>query len=414
MSSEVRPLNSAVPPASNLVAAGAPSVLRTMNQRLLLDLLFSSGPVTRPQLARQSGLSQPTVIAALADLEDAGLVKAVGHARTAPGRAPMVYDVDPAVGAVIGVDIGREWLRLLITDLAGNRLCKLDERNTARDPDVMMDAVVDLVRQGTGKASIGPEVITHTVVGSPGVYGADSQQLRFAANLPGWGRLAVAAALRERLTGELTVENDANLAALGEYTYGAGRASRQFVYLTIGTGVGVGIVLDGKLYRGSTGSAGEIGHLPVGSERPPPRRDGSPRGMLEESFGASALVRRARAVGMKTARNSASIFAAARAGDPLAMDVVLAEGKALAYVVASICALLDPELIVVGGGIGQNLDLLTAGMAQELEHLTPARPAMAVGDLGREAVVLGAIALGTERAREAVFTRRIRVAAGAD
>lgn len=403
MTSEIRPPNTAVPPSANLVAAGPPSVLRTINQRLLLELLFSSGPITRPQLARLSGLSQPTVIAALAGLENAGLVKAVGHARTAPGRAPMVYEVDPTVGAVIGVDIGREWLRLLVTDLAGNRLCQLDQRNTAKGADAMMDAVVQLVHQGRGQAGIGPDAITHTVVGSPGVYGADSRQLRFPANLPGRGRLAVTAALRERLEGELTVENDANLAALGEYTYGAGRGTHQFVYLTIGTGVGVGIVLDGKLYRGNHGSAGEIGHLPMGDQQPTPRRGGAWRGMLEESFGAAALVRRAKAVGMKGRLSAAAIFSAARAGDAQAMEVVLAEGKALAYVVASICALLDPELILVGGGIGQNLDLLEIGMAQELEILTPARPAIAVGDLGRDAVVVGAIALGVERAKEAVF-----------
>lgn len=412
MTSDLRP-NTAMPLPAKAVAAGAPSLLRTMNQRLLLELLFSTGPVTRPKLARLSGLSQPTVIAALADLEDAGLVKAVGHAHTAPGRAPMVYEVDPTVGAVIGVDIGREWMRLLITDLAGTRLCQRDTRNTAEDPDELIDAVVQLVQQGTDKAGLGPGVITHTVVGSPGAYGADSKQVRFAANLPGWGILTVAAALRDRLAGELTVENDANLAALGEYTYGAGRETGQFVYLTIGTGVGIGIVLDGKLYRGFKGSAGEIAHLPVGEKQPNRRRGDAPRGMLEESFGASALVKRARAIGMKDPVNAAAIFAAAREGDELAMEVVLAEGKALAYVVASICALLDPELIVVGGGVGQNLDLLLIGMTQELEELSPHRPTMAVGDLGRDAVVAGAIALGLERAKEAVFTARTGVAAGA-
>jgi predicted NBD/HSP70 family sugar kinase len=407
MKSELRPLHTGATPAPNLVAAAAPSVLRTMNQRLLFELLFSSGPVTRPQLARLSGLSQPTVIAALADLEEAGLVKAVGHAHTAPGRAPMVFEVDPTAGAVIGVDIGREWLRLLVTDLAGHRLSQLDKRNTAKNPDAMMNAVVALVHQGTQQADIGPDAITHTVVGSPGVYGADSRQLRFPANLPGPGQLAVAATLRERLDGDLTVENDANLAALGEYTYGAGQATRQFVYLTIGTGVGVGIVLDGKLYRGTNGSAGEIGHLPVGDKRPKPRRGGGAvSGMLEQSFGAAALVRRAKDTGMQGPLTAAAIFAAARTGDARAMEVVMAEGKAMAYVVASICALLDPELIVVGGGIGQNLDLLRLGMDKELERLTPARPAMAVGDLGRDAVVFGAIALGVERAKEAVFTAK--------
>jgi predicted NBD/HSP70 family sugar kinase len=126
--------------------------------------------------------------------------------------------------------------------------------------------------------------------------------------------------------------------------------------------------------------------------------------MLEESFGASALVRRAKAAGMTGTVTAAGIFAAARSGDPKAMEVVLAEGKVLAHVVASICALLDPELIVVGGGIGQNLDLLQPGMTEELQGLTPARPSITVGDLGRDAVVLGAIALGVERAKEAVFT----------
>jgi len=406
MTSEVRPPNGVVSPPADLVAAVAPSVLRTMNQRLLLELLFTSGPATRPRLSRLSGLSQPTVIAALADLEDMGLVKAVGHAHTRPGRAPMVYEVDPTVGAVIGVDIGREWFRVLVTDLAGNRLCQLDERNTAQDPDTMMDDVVHLVLRGRQDAGLGPDVITHTVVGCPGVYDTDSRQLRFAANLPGWGRLAVAAAMRERLDVQLTVENDANLAALGEFTYGAGRSRRQFVYLTIGTGVGVGIVLDGKLYRGSSGSAGEIGHLPVGDKLPRPRRGRSPRGMLEESFGASALVRRAKIMGFRGRVTAADIFAAAREGDERAMELVLAEGRVLAYVVASICALLDPELIAVGGGIGQNLDLLEVGMIEELEMLTPSRPTMVVGELGRDAVVLGAVALGIERAKQAVFQAR--------
>ena len=404
MEPEIRTTTDLVLPPANLVAAVAPSVLRTMNQRLLLELLFASGPVTRPVLSRLSGLSQPTVIAALADLEDVGLVKPVGHARTAPGRAPMVYQVDPTVGAVIGVDIGREWFRLLVTDLAGNRLCQLDERNTAQDPDAMMDDVVRLVLRGLKDASIGPDVITHTVVGCPRCLRhrqpAAPVRRKPAGLGPTRGGCCDARKARRRADGG---ERREPRCARRVHLRRGAISTRQFVYLTIGTGVGVGIVLDGKLYRGKNGSAGEISHLPVGDTLPKRRRGSSPRGMLEESFGAAALVRRAKAMGFKGQVTAAEIFAAAREGDAQAMALVLAEGRALAYVVASICALLDPELIVVGGGIGQNLDLLTIGMSEELEKLTPARPAMAVGDLGRDAVVLGAIALGVERAREAVF-----------
>ncbi|HEY1644052.1 MAG TPA: ROK family transcriptional regulator [Streptosporangiaceae bacterium] len=377
-----------------------------MNQRLLLDLLFASGPATRPQLGQAAGLSQPTVIAALADLEKLGLVRPCGRTTSAPGRAPMLYEINPSAGAVVGVDIGREWIRLMVTDLAGNRLSQLEVRNTAADRSGLVDAVGQLVSKGTADAGLQPEQITHTVIGSPGVYDTGRSQLLYAANLPGWLRSRVVKALDERFGSAVTIDNDANLAALGEYTYGAGKAVRHFVYLTIGTGVGLGIVIDGQLYRGSSGSAGEVGYLPVGDELPLTPRRRPQRGMLEESFGSEAVVRRAREAGMKGTFTAEDVFTAARHGDAHARAVVITEAQMLARVVSSICALLDPELIVVGGGIGQNLDLLEPEMTTELARLTPMRPALGVGDLDRDAVVLGAIAMGIQYARETLFESR--------
>jgi predicted NBD/HSP70 family sugar kinase len=210
----------------------------------------------------------------------------------------------------------------------------------------------------------------------------------------------------QRIGSAVTIDNDANLAALGEYTYGAGKSAQQFVYLTIGTGVGVGIVLDGKLYRGFRGSAGEVGYLPIGRELPLTPRGRPQRGMLEESFGAAAVVERARECGMTGSLTAELVFNAARSGDVRARESIVTEARQLARVIASICALLDPELIVVGGGVGQNLDLLEPEMMTELARLTPMRPTLGVGDLGREAVVLGAIAIGIERARESIFESR--------
>jgi predicted NBD/HSP70 family sugar kinase len=388
---------------SKLMAGIAPSILRDMNRRLLLDVLFTSGPATRPQLARITGLSQPTVIAALADLEKLDLIRPCGRVTSAPGRAPMLYDVNPSIGAVVGVDVGREWLRLLVTDLAGNRLSQLNVRNTAADRAGLVEAVGELVSTGIAGAGLEPEAITHTVIGSPGVFDGGRSRLLYGANLPGWQRERVTEAFHERLGSALTIDNDANLAALGEYTYGAGRSTEQLVYLTIGTGVGAGIVIDGKLYRGFTGSAGEVGYLPIGSELPLTPRGRPQRGMLEQSFGAAAVVERARACGMTGSFTAEDVFVAARHGDPCAKEATAAEAKQLARVIASICALLDPELIIVGGGLGQNLDLLKPDMMTELARLTPMRPTLGVGDLHREAVVLGAIAMGIEHARETLF-----------
>jgi predicted NBD/HSP70 family sugar kinase len=391
--------------SSKLAPAIAPSLLREMNQRLLLDLLFTGGPATRPQLAKDTGLSQPTVIAALSDLERQELVRACGLATSAPGRAPMLYEINPSIGAVIGVDVGRQWLRLLVTDLSGTRLSQLEVHNTASDRNSLVEAIGELVSKGTADAGLEPDAITHTVIGSPGVFEADRSKLLYAANLPGWQRSLVAAALQERIGSAVTIENDANLAALGEYTYGAGRSAEPFVYLTIGTGVGVGLVIEGHLYHGFTGSAGEIAYLPIGQEKALRKTRPAP-GMLEESFGAAAIVKRARVAGMGGSLTAEKVFNAARRGDTRATDVVEHEAKLLARVVGSICALLDPELIVVGGGVGQNLDLLESDMMAELARLTPMRPTLSAGDLHREAVVMGAIAMGIERARETIFEGR--------
>ena len=237
-------------------AAVAPSILREMNQRLLLDLLFIGGAATRPQLGKAAGLSQPTVNAALADLERLKLVRPCGRTTSAPGRAPMLYEINPRAGAVVGVHIGREWIRLLVTDLSGTRLSKLDMRNVAADRNSLVEAVGQLVSKGTADSGLVPEDITHTVIGSPGVFEPGTQSAVVCrepafrlASLPSGSRrwTSVSAAA-------VTIENDANLGALGEYTYGASKTVRESVYLKIGTGVGLGIVIDGRLYRGFSGS----------------------------------------------------------------------------------------------------------------------------------------------------------------
>ena len=380
-------------------AAAAPSLLRRMNQRLLLDLLFANGPAIRPRLAREAGLSLPTVIAALRDLEEAGLVRIAGRHEPEHGRPAAAYEADPTAGHVLGVDVGREKLRALVADLAGTPLGPpLEVRNRARTADALVDQVEAVVAQATEQAGIGAADVTHTVIGSPGVLDPGRGRIRYAPNLPGWQRPGLAETLADRLGAALSIDNDANLAALGEHAYGAARGLENFVYLHIGTGVGLGLVLGARLYRGR-GAAGEIGFLPLGDRRSMHAR----RGMLEESIAADAIVRRAQEEGMTGRLTAEKVFTAARQGDEQALRTVHVVGGHIGSLVAGVLAFLDPELIVFGGGIGQNLDLLEAPVTEALAAITPLRPQLSASTLGGEAVLRGAIATGVTAAREAVF-----------
>jgi predicted NBD/HSP70 family sugar kinase len=395
-------------------AAVAPSLLREMNQRLLLDRLFRDGPATRPQLARDAGLSLPTVSAALADLEQAGLVRRCGGPEATHGRPAAFYEANPTAGTVVGVDIGHEWLRLLVTDLAGEPLSRLEVRNTARSARTLVDLVSRTVTEAVDEAGIQPAAVTHTVIGAPGVFDAHRGRVAYAANIPGWQRPGLADALAERLGSSLTIDNDANLAALGEYTYGAAREARHLAYVMIGTGVGLGLLLDGQVYRGATGAAGEIGYLPLAAAQPPlagstrPQRGAPRRGLLEEALAADAVVGYAKDCGMPGSPTAEEIFAAARTGDVAARRAISTEAAWLAHLLAGICAFLDPEVIIMGGGIGQNLDLLEPDIATALTQLTPLRPTVVVGELGPEAIIRGAIAAGIRQARQNVFLAHAR------
>jgi DNA-binding transcriptional ArsR family regulator len=220
-------------PAAPLTAGVAPSLLREMNQRLLLDRLFTVGAATRPQLARDTGLSQPTVIAALDDLERAGLVVGVaaGQGRQL-GRPARLYRANAAAGAVAGIDIGRGWLHLRVADLLGETLAELSVRNTAKSAGALVDLTARALEETIEKAGLALGAVTHTAIGSPGVLDPRRGGVRYAANLPGWHQAGLAQALAERIGPSLSIDNDANLAALAELNYGAARGFTDVAYLT--------------------------------------------------------------------------------------------------------------------------------------------------------------------------------------
>jgi len=394
---------------------GTPRLLRAHNERTLLECLRSAGPASRPDLARIAGLSKPTVSQALANLEGVGLVRPVGPASPSRGRTAMLYEVDPSAGYVVGIDIGRAWIRVAAADLSGEIVARRDERNRARSGSALVRSVAAVAHEVVEAAGLTWKRVAHTVVGGPGVFDPDSDRLRHAPNVPGWSRPGVMSELREALPPTVALDNDANLAAVGERSYGSGRDARTFVYVSVGTGIGMGVIIDGELYRGAHGAAGEVGYLPLGEDGAAGAagREARRRGILEEAASADAVVRTAKRLGMESATSAKRVFAAARGGDALALAAVDAEAQRLALVVGTVAAIVDPEFVLLGGGVGSNIDLLRPPLERRLGELTPLAPPVAEGELGQDAIVLGAIASALDTARDLVFEQRAGFATGA-
>ena len=406
--------------------------LRVNNERVLLERLRASGAASRAELARVTGISKPTVSAALGNLEKAGLVRETGEMTVTAGRgrSAVLYEVNPTAGYVVGIDIGRSRIRVALADLEGEIRGRREVRNEvdgASGPEPIVATASRLAREVVAEAGLDWSHVVHTVVGTPGVFDPASNEVHYAGSLPGWGRTGVVDSLRAELGESLSVHNDANLAALGEYVFGAGRGCPLLVFLMVGTGIGAGIVLDGRLFAGANGAAGEVGYLPYPPqawEPARPRGGGAPaacaaapdaaaqeayyqRGMLDAAAGGSAVTALAEEAGMRAPANPKQVFDAARAGDEAALSAVRAEAGRLAHAIAAIAAMLDPALVVLGGGVGDNADLLLEPVYAALSALTPLRPPIVPSALGGDAVLIGAIATALTTARDLVFEGRL-------
>jgi predicted NBD/HSP70 family sugar kinase len=378
--------------------------MRAINERLLLEYVRAVGPVSRAELARASGLSKPTVALALASLQHDGLVKLAGRrAGSRGGPAAVLYEVRPDAGYVLGLDVGREYLRGALADITGAVLARLSRPAHASGAASRVAELAGLAAELTTAAGVARSHVSQVVIGSPGVYDPAKGALALAPNVPGWESPKVFSGLRRSLGPNTLVENDVDLAALAERDLGHGREARTFCFVSVGTGVGMGLVVEGRLHRGAHGAAGEIAYLPIGDA------DGSPNqarryGLLEAAASASAVVKAARSAGLRQPASARHVFAAAAQGNEVAACVVEREAGLIARAVSAVVAVVDPELVVLGGGIGQAAGFAEA-VAGELANLVPFAPEVRVSALGDEAVADGALALGLELAWQRLLDR---------
>jgi predicted NBD/HSP70 family sugar kinase len=381
--------------------AGQPSLLRSINERAVLELIDAAGPVSRVEVARRSGLSKPTVSLALSSLVERGVVEEVGRLTGRKGPAAALYRVNPRSGWSIGVDLGHERIRVAVCDLSGQVKAPV-EAPVARTCVALARRVAELSRRAVDEAGLDPTGVSQTVIGVPAVVGPDGRELTYAEGLPDGGR-GLGPALAAAVPGPVLLENDVNLAALAERAQGVGVGMDDFVLVSLGNGLGLGVVLGGRLHRGASGAAGEAGYLP-GRTGPSPRARSQPaHPPLETSIGARHIVHLAADRGLPGNLTARRVFELARTGDPIARGVVDDTAAAIAYVIACVVPVLDPALVVLGGAIGANPDLLEEPVARYLADLSPFRPRITTSTLGSEAVLLGATAMAGALARETTF-----------
>jgi predicted NBD/HSP70 family sugar kinase len=397
---------SALPPLDGTgagLSAARPSLIRAMNEQLLLEHIRQRGQCSRAELARVSGLSKPTVSLALDNVERAGLVRIAGQRTGMPGRSARLYEIRPDAGLVLGLDIGHDYVRGAIADLAGEIRVRESVRARATSVRGRVAELVGLAGLLGQNAGVPRSAITQTVIGSPGVYDPRRNALKLTGGLRGWDRPAALTGLREAFGPSLVIENDVDAAALAERALGHGRDVDHFAFVHIGTGIGMGLVVGGQLLRGAHGVAGEIAFMPLSGGTGADEHEVRKRGTLEAAASASGIVRAARCGGMRGPVSARRVFAAAAAGDQRAVAVVAEEARLVAKAICAIITVVDPELIVLGGGIGRAPGFAEA-VGAELERIAPVMPGIRVTALGTDAVVDGCLAAGIDLAWSQVMT----------
>ena len=387
-------------------AAAIPPLLKDLNERTVLETIRSSAPVSRAEISRLVGISKPTVSLAIQSLVDAGLVREAAEGPDGPSYGAVFFEPVPDAALVLGFDLGARFLRGAICDLRGAVRARLDVEVAGSDAASVLDVIAALRDQLVETAGLSDAVIDGVVVGVPGVVDEESGRIALATSVEGLEGIAFRPALRDRLELPVTLENDVNLAALGEQWQGVARGVDDFVFLSIGTGMGAGLVLHGELHRGRHGAAGEVDFALVGLAQ-----DVDPCAGAISTYATRVAAERSPVTTLQAPFDSREIFAAARSGDSFAYEIVEEVARRIALHLVPIAAVSDVSLAVLGGGLGANGDLLLRPVRELLAGWIPYPPQVDVSSLGEAAVLTGALAVGLRAALDNVFVGRPRRAA---
>ena len=376
-----------------------PSTIGRLNKSNVLHLIKEGGPVSRASVARTLKMSRSTISSIIDQLisEERVVEGASGQSTSAGGRRPVHLHYVSTAKYALGIDIGAAKTIVILTDLDGNVVLRRKFATQA----VGMDSLEHIQREVEvflESCPVPRSDILGTGIGFPGVTNPSSGMVIEAPGL----KLTNCSARDSfsRLPGPILVDNDVNMGVLGERWRGAARGHDNVILVAIGTGIGAGLILDGKIYRGAGGYAGEIGHLHVDPFSTQPKRDLGAYGPLEqlasgkgiEDLAAANLARFPDTSLSSDDLTTAKLFAAAEQDDPLAQYVISHVLSYLVFSIANMVTLLNPNLVILGGGVAQVGEPLLRSVRAGVERLSPIACEIAVAGLGEDATAFGGAA----------------------
>jgi predicted NBD/HSP70 family sugar kinase len=379
----------------------APSspVARQQSVRLVVERLLRDRSVSRAEIARSTGLSKQTISEVMRDLERDGWVHEDGQIQGSVGRSAVTYALRPDAAFVLGIDLGGTKLHIALADLHGEIVAESIEP-TSCDGGAAVVAQIERMKDALlEQASVPAQRLRGGVMGSPGMVDPASGSIVIAPNIPGLDSLDVRAALRERLGIDIAIENDVNLAAIGEHWRGNSRRARSFAFIAVGTGIGMGIFSDGYLVRGARGAAGEIAYLPLGGD--PYDARGLRYGTLETAIGSVGIIERYVGLGGSPGSTVRDVFD--RLDIEEAARITIDEvSRILTTAILAVHSILDSEIIILGGSIGARPEL----KLRIDEHLgrcmrEPVR--IELSALGNRATLIGAIGSALDLVHRSLF-----------
>lgn len=390
-----------------------PTSVRQVNKESILEMIrWAPEGTSRAEIAQQLGVSRATVSAVVDRLIDSGLVLERGEGVSRGGRRPIVLEIAGDGGRVVGVDIGATHLTVILTDLRGRVLAETQSSiDVLKGAKKTLSRVCEQVRETVQRAGCSWDDIHAIGVGVPGPVITAEGTVSTPPLMPGWDSYPIRDYLVEQWGTTVTVDNDADLGALGEWAYGAGQQMSSLTYIKIGTGIGCGILLDGRIYHGVQGTAGEIGHMTISADGPPCSCGNY--GCLEAMAGGRAIAERAQLAvkaGQRTlladggpieAITARHVAEAAQAGDSVSQQLLSDAGRHIGSAVATLINLLNPGLVLVGGGVAQAgvhlLRPLREAALQRSLRASMRATRIEVGALGHRATAMGAVALAISR-----------------
>lgn len=394
--------------------AGDATFLRRVNQAAVLELIREQGPISRSQIARRLHLSPATITRIANDLLENDIVLEGSPVHSQYGRRPILLEFNPRASLIIGVYVHKN-MEAALSDLNGEILERRVEASVPGESGV--ERLIALVRDlHRVSKDYGPPV-RGVGIGAPSVVAFETGTVAWAPSL-GWRDLALKTRLEEALRLPVFVENEVNLIALGESWRGVGRGVRNLICISLGAGIGAGLILDGQLYRGSHDAAGEIGYIIPNESCLGRVYDGY--GCLEGLAGSMGIVARAAARlaegepsilrgnggGHPSELSVEKVLSAAREDDPLARSVLRETQDYLSIAVANLACILDPDCIVISGDLAEFGDLFVEPIRSRLKGTLPHMPDIVLSELRTDAAVLGALAIALYRTDSGVFVRK--------